>query len=125
MKSEELIKILKMVERRIITAEQAQQLIKTIEQSYESINGQTYRYLNININQFEETESLMTFRIPVSLASSVLKIEVVKQELLKYADIDYDQLLLFIEKKSAGRFCEYFNPNGKNKNLDRIRWLIT
>ena len=53
MKSEELIKILKMVERRIITAEQAQQLIKTIEQSYESINGQTYRYLNININQFE------------------------------------------------------------------------
>lgn len=115
MKSEELIKILKMVERWIITAEQAQQLIKTIEQSYESINGQTYRYLNININQFEETESLMTFRIPVSLASSVLKIEVVKQELLKYADIDYDQLLLFIEKKALGDFVNILTQTEKTR----------
>ena len=105
---EELIKILKMVETRVITAEEGKKLIQTIQKSEKNIACQNLnvigRFLRVDILSTQSGEEAnIQIKFPLNLAKSILKMGVVQKQLThkvgEKVELDVEKILSLIDSE--------------------------
>ena len=108
---EELIKILKMVETGVITAEEGQKLIQTIQKSQKNIArqnpniiGRLFRLDILSVQSGENTN--IEIKFPLNLARSILKMGIVQKQLTdkvgEKVDLDVEKILSLIDSEING-----------------------
>lgn len=108
---EELIKILKMVETGVITAEEGQKLIQTIQKSQKNIARQNPNiighFLRLDILSVQSGENTnIEIKFPLNLARSILKMGIVQKQLTdkvgEKVDLDVEKILSLIDSEING-----------------------
>ncbi|HAX71904.1 MAG TPA: hypothetical protein DCY20_00110 [Firmicutes bacterium] len=119
--NEEVMKILKMVESKVITAEEGQKLMATIESANKQIDiargNDLGRFLHIDVDANEEgDETTVEVNIPLKAAKAFLKMGFVQdqinknsledihidtEEIIRLIDLDYTGDLLSVDSKDA------------------------
>ena len=108
---EELIKILKMVETGVITAEEGQKLIQTIQKSQKNIARQNPniigRFLRLDILSVQSGENTnIEIKFPLNLARTILKMGIVQKQLTdkvgEKVDLDVEKILSLIDSEING-----------------------
>ena len=108
---EELIKILKMVETGVITAEEGQKLIQTIQKSQKNIARQNPniigRFLRLDILSVQSGENTnIEIKFPLNLARAILKMGIVQKQLTdkvgEKVDLDVEKILSLIDSEING-----------------------
>lgn len=108
---EELIKILKMVETGVITAEEGQKLIQTIQKSQKNIARQNpniiSRFLRLDILSVQSGENTnIEIKFPLNLARAILKMGIVQKQLTdkvgEKVDLDVEKILSLIDSEING-----------------------
>ena len=108
---EELVKILKMVETGVITAEEGQKLIQTIQKSQKNIARQNPNiighFLRLDILSVQSGEnSNIEIKFPLNLARAILKMGIVQKQLTvkvgEKVDLDVEKILSLIDSEING-----------------------
>lgn len=108
---EELIKILKMVETGVITAEEGQKLIQTIQKSQKNIARQNPniigRFLRLDILSVQSGENTnIEIKFPLNLARAILKMGIVQKQLTdkvgEKVNLDVEKILSLIDSEING-----------------------
>lgn len=108
---EELVKILKMVETGVITAEEGQKLIQTIQKSQKNIARQNPniigRFLRLDILSVQSGENTnIEIKFPLNLARAILKMGIVQKQLTdkvgEKVDLDVEKILSLIDSEING-----------------------
>ena len=108
---EELIKILKMVETGVITAEEGQKLIQTIQKSQKNIARQNPNiighFLRLDILSVQSGENTnIEIKFPLNLARAILKMGIVQKQLTdkvgEKVDLDVEKILSLIDSERNG-----------------------
>ena len=108
---EELIKILKMVETGVITAEEGQKLIQTIQKSQKNIASQNPNiighFLRLDILSVQSGENTnIEIKFPLNLARAILKMGIVQKQLTdkvgEKVDLDVEKILSLIDSEING-----------------------
>lgn len=109
--SEELMRVLKMVESGVITSEEGQKLIQAMQKSERKVSHvhshSKGRFLRLDIlsNEGEEKEAVQ-ISLPLNLAKVVLKMGVVQKQLNaqvgEKVNLDVEEILALIDSEVSG-----------------------
>lgn len=108
---EALFKILKMVETGVITAEEGQKLIQTIQKSQKNIARQNPNiighFLRLDILSVQSGENTnIEIKFPLNLARAILKMGIVQKQLTdkvgEKVDLDVEKILSLIDSEING-----------------------
>ncbi|MFR7896371.1 hypothetical protein [Turicibacter sanguinis] len=109
--NEELVKILKMIENKIITAEEGQKLIQAMETAKKKVAtvNQTMsgRFLHIDVESLEKgDEEVVEINIPLNVAKSFLKLGFVQNQINEKVGtdvaVDIDEITRLIDLDFVG-----------------------
>ena len=109
--NEEVIKILKMIENKIITAEEGQKLIQAMESANKKVTQASKtslgRFLHIDVDSFDGgNEEAVEVNIPLNVAKSFLKMGFIQKQINDTAgsevDLDLEEILRLIELDFVG-----------------------
>ena len=109
--SEELIRVLKMIESGVITSEEGQKLIQAMqksEQKVAQVNSHPIgRFLRLDILSTEEGEKeTVQINFPLNLAKAVLKMGIVQKQLNakvgENVNLDIEEILALIDSEVMG-----------------------
>ena len=109
--SEELIRVLKMIESGVITSEEGQKLIEAMQKSEQKVarvNSHSIgRFLRVDILSTEEGEKeTVQINFPLNLAKAVLKMGIVQKQLnAKFGEkvnLDIEEILALIDSEVMG-----------------------
>lgn len=109
--SEELIRVLKMIESGVITSEEGQKLIQAMQKSEQKVarvNSHSIgRFLRVDILSTEEGEKeTVQINFPLNLAKAVLKMGIVQKQLNakvgENVNLDIEEILALIDSEVMG-----------------------
>ena len=109
--SEELIRVLKMIESGVITSEEGQKLIEAMQKSEQKVarvNSHSIgRFLRVDILSTEEGEKeTVQIKFPLNLAKAVLKMGIVQKQLNakvgEKVNLDIEEILALIDSEVMG-----------------------
>ena len=109
--SEELIRVLKMIESGVITSEEGQKLIQAMQKSEQKVarvNSHSIgRFLRVDILSTEEGEKeTVQINFPLNLAKVVLKMGIVQKQLNakvgENVNLDIEEILALIDSEVMG-----------------------
>lgn len=109
--SEELIRVLKMIESGVITSEEGQKLIEAMQKSEQKVarvNSHSIgRFLRVDILSTEEGEKeTVQINFPLNLAKAVLKMGIVQKQLNakvgENVNLDIEEILALIDSEVMG-----------------------
>lgn len=109
--NEELVKVLKMIENKTITAEEGQKLIQAMEAAKKKVTtvSQTVvgRFLHIDVESLGDgEEEVVEINIPLNIAKSFLKLGFVQNQINEKAGsdvaIDIDEITRLIDLDFVG-----------------------
>lgn len=109
--NEEVIKILKMVENKTITAEEGQKLIQAIDSANKKVvqasKASLGRFLHIDVESFDGgKEEAVEVNIPLNIAKSFLKMGFIQKQINDRAgsevDLDLEEILRLIDLDFVG-----------------------
>ena len=109
--SEELIRVLKMIESGVITSEEGQKLIEAMQKSEQKVarvnSHPIGRFLRLDIVSTEEGEKeTVQINFPVNLAKAVLKMGIVQKQLNakvgENVNLDIEEILALIDSEVMG-----------------------
>ena len=109
--SEELIRVLKMIESGVITSEEGQKLIEAMQKSEQKVarvnSHPIGRFLRLDILSTEEGEKeTVQINFPLNLAKAVLKMGIVQKQLnAKFGEkvnLDIEEILALIDSEVMG-----------------------
>ena len=109
--SEELIRVLKMIESGVITSEEGQKLIQAMQKSEQKVarvnSHPIGRFLRLDILSTEEGEKeTVQINFPLNLAKAVLKMGIVQKQLNakvgENVNLDIEEILALIGSEVMG-----------------------
>ena len=109
--SEELIRVLKMIESGVITSEEGQKLIQAMQKSEQKVarvnSHPIGRFLRLDILSTEEGEKeTVQINFPLNLAKAVLKMGIVQKQLNakvgENVNLDIEEILALIDSGVMG-----------------------
>ena len=109
--SEELIRVLKMIESGVITSEEGQKLIQAMQKSEQKVTRVNShpigRFLRLDILSTEEGEKeTVQINFPLNLAKAVLKMGIVQKQLNakvgENVNLDIEEILALIDSEVMG-----------------------
>ena len=109
--NEELVKILKMIENKIITAEEGQKLIQAMETAKKKVatvnQSMIGRLLHIDVESLEKgDEEVVEINIPLNVAKSFLKLGFVQNQINEKVGtdvaVDIDEITRLIDLDFVG-----------------------
>lgn len=109
--SEELMRVLKMIESGIITSEEGQKLIEAMQKSEQKVarvnSNPIGRFLRVDILSTEEGEKeTVQINFPLNLAKVVLKMGIVQKQLNakvgENVNLDIEEILALIDSEVMG-----------------------
>lgn len=109
--SEELIRVLKMIESGVITSEEGQKLIQAMQKSEQKVarvnSHPIGRFLRLDILSTEEGEKeTVQINFPLNLAKAVLKMGIVQKQLNakvgENVNLDIEEILALIDSEVIG-----------------------
>lgn len=109
--SEELIRVLKMIESGVITSEEGQKLIQVMQKSEQKVarvnSHPIGRFLRLDILSTEEGEKeTVQINFPLNLAKAVLKMGIVQKQLNakvgENVNLDIEEILALIDSEVMG-----------------------
>ena len=109
--SEELIRVLKMIESGVITSEEGQKLIQAMQKSEQKVarvnSHPIGRFLRLDILSTEEgEEETVQINFPLNLAKAVLKMGIVQKQLNakvgENVNLDIEEILALIDSEVMG-----------------------
>ena len=109
--SEELIRVLKMIESGVITSEEGQKLIQAMQKSEQKVarvnSHPIGRFLRLDILSTEEGEKeTVQINFPLNLAKAVLKMGIVQKQLNakvgENVNLDIEEILALIDAEVMG-----------------------
>lgn len=109
--SEELIRVLKMIESGVITSEEGQKLIQAMQKSEQKVarvnSHPIGRFLRLDILSTEEGEKeTVQINFPLNLAKAVLKMGIVQKQLNakvgEKVNLDIEEILALIDSEVMG-----------------------
>ena len=109
--SEELIRVLKMIESGVITSEEGQKLIQAMQKSEQKVarvnSHPIGRFLRLDILSTEEGEKeTVQINFPLNLAKVVLKMGIVQKQLNakvgEKVNLDIEEILALIDSEVMG-----------------------
>lgn len=109
--SEELMRVLKMIESGVITSEEGQKLIEAMQKSEQKVarvNSHSIgRFLRVDILSTEEGEKeTVQINFPLNLAKAVLKMGIVQKQLNakvgENVNLDIEEILALIDSEVMG-----------------------
>ena len=109
--SEELIRVLKMIESGVITSEEGQKLIEAMQKSEQKVarvnSHPIGRFLRLDILSTEEGEKeTVQINFPLNLAKVVLKMGIVQKQLNakvgENVNLDIEEILALIDSEVMG-----------------------
>ena len=120
--SEELIRVLKMIESGVITSEEGQKLIQAMQKSEQKVarvNSHSIgRFLRVDILSTEEGEKeTVQINFPLNLAKAVLKMGIVQKQLnAKFGEkvnLDIEEILALIDSEVIGNLMTIDTKDAK------------
>lgn len=120
--SEELIRVLKMIESGVITSEEGQKLIEAMQKSEQKVarvNSHSIgRFLRVDILSTEEGEKeTVQINFPLNLAKAVLKMGIVQKQLnAKFGEkvnLDIEEILALIDSEVIGNLMTIDTKDAK------------
>ena len=109
--SEELIRVLKMIESGVITSEEGQKLIQAMQKSEQKVarvnSHPIGRFLRLDILSTEEGDKeTVQINFPLNLAKAVLKMGIVQKQLNakvgENVNLDIEEILALIDSEVMG-----------------------
>lgn len=109
--NEELVKILKMVEDKTITAEEGQKLIQAMDAAKKKVatvnQSVMGRFLHVDVDALHEGgEEVVEINIPLNVAKSFLKLGFIQKQINENADenidLDVDEMIRLIDSEFVG-----------------------
>lgn len=109
--NEELVKILKMVENKIITAEEGQKLIQAMDSANKKVSQATQsflgKFLHIDVESLEDgEEEVVEINVPLNIAKSFLKMGFIQKQINDKAgsevNLDLDEIMRLIDLDFVG-----------------------
>lgn len=109
--NEELVKILKMVENKIITAEEGQKLIQAMDSANKKVSQVTQsslgKFLHIDVESLEDgDEEVVEINFPLNIAKSFLKMGFIQKQINDKAgsevNLDLDEIMRLIDLEFVG-----------------------
>lgn len=109
--SEELMRVLKMIESGVITSEEGQKLIEAMQKSEQKVarvnSHPIGRFLRLDILSTEEGEKeTVQINFPLNLAKAVLKMGIVQKQLNakvgENVNLDIEEILALIDSEVMG-----------------------
>ena len=109
--SEELIRVLKMIESGVITSEEGQKLIQAMQKSEQKVarvnSHPIGRFLRLDILSTEEGEKeTVQINFPLNLVKAVLKMGIVQKQLNakvgENVNLDIEEILALIDSEVMG-----------------------
>lgn len=109
--SEELMRVLKMIESGVITSEEGQKLIEAMQKSEQKVarvnSNPIGRFLRVDILSTEEGEKeTVQINFPLNLAKVVLKMGIVQKQLNakvgENVNLDIEEILALIDSEVMG-----------------------
>lgn len=120
--SEELMRVLKMIESGVITSEEGQKLIEAMQKSEQKVarvNSHSIgRFLRVDILSTEEGEKeTVQINFPLNLAKVVLKMGIVQKQLnAKFGEkvnLDIEEILALIDSEVIGNLMTIDTKDAK------------
>ena len=120
--SEELIRVLKMIESGVITSEEGQKLIQAMQKSEQKVarvnSHPIGRFLRLDILSTEEGEKeTVQINFPLNLAKAVLKMGIVQKQLnAKFGEkvnLDIEEILALIDSEVIGNLMTIDTKDAK------------
>ena len=120
--SEELIRVLKMIESGVITSEEGQKLIEAMQKSEQKVarvNSHSIgRFLRVDILSTEEGEKeTVQINFPLNLAKAVLKMGIVQKQLNakvgENVNLDIEEILALIDSEVIGNLMTIDTKDAK------------
>ena len=120
--SEELIRVLKMIESGVITSEEGQKLIQAMQKSEQKVarvnSHPIGRFLRLDILSTEEGEKeTVQINFPLNLAKVVLKMGIVQKQLNakvgENVNLDIEEILALIDSEVMGNLMTIDTKDAK------------
>ena len=120
--SEELIRVLKMIESGVITSEEGQKLIQAMQKSEQKVarvnSHPIGRFLRLDILSTEEGEKeTVQINFPLNLAKAVLKMGIVQKQLNakvgENVNLDIEEILALIDSEVMGNLMTIDTKDAK------------
>ena len=120
--SEELIRVLKMIESGVITSEEGQKLIQAMQKSEQKVarvnSHPIGRFLRLDILSTEEGEKeTVQINFPLNLAKVVLKMGIVQKQLNakvgEKVNLDIEEILALIDSEVIGNLMTIDTKDAK------------
>ena len=120
--SEELMRVLKMIESGVITSEEGQKLIQAMQKSEQKVarvnSHPIGRFLRLDILSTEEGEKeTVQINFPLNLAKAVLKMGIVQKQLnAKFGEkvnLDIEEILALIDSEVIGNLMTIDTKDAK------------
>lgn len=120
--SEELIRVLKMIESGVITSEEGQKLIEAMQKSEQKVarvnSHPIGRFLRLDILSTEEGEKeTVQINFPLNLAKVVLKMGIVQKQLNakvgENVNLDIEEILALIDSEVIGNLMTIDTKDAK------------
>ena len=120
--SEELIRVLKMIESGVITSEEGQKLIQAMQKSEQKVarvnSHPIGRFLRLDILSTEEGEKeTVQINFPLNLAKAVLKMGIVQKQLNakvgENVNLDIEEILALIDSEVMGDLMTIYTKDAK------------
>lgn len=120
--SEELIRVLKMIESGVITSEEGQKLIQAMQKSEQKVarvnSNPIGRFLRVDILSTEEGEKeTVQINFPLNLAKVVLKMGIVQKQLNakvgEKVNLDIEEILALIDSEVIGNLMTIDTKDAK------------
>ena len=120
--SEELMRVLKMIESGVITSEEGQKLIQAMQKSEQKVarvnSHPIGRFLRLDILSTEEGEKeTVQINFPLNLAKVVLKMGIVQKQLnAKFGEkvnLDIEEILALIDSEVIGNLMTIDTKDAK------------
>ncbi|KKC29409.1 hypothetical protein CDSM653_01534 [Caldanaerobacter subterraneus subsp. pacificus DSM 12653] len=111
---EEKLRILKMVEEKKITAEEAAELLRALEEDEEVEIKRTpkkFRWLKIKVTDTTNNRVKVNLSIPYSLVAWGMRIagKFTPREIVENHGIDFEQLLKALEEGETGKIIDVYD----------------
>lgn len=122
--SEELIRVLKMIESGVITSEEGQKLIQAMQKSEQKVarvnSHPIGRFLRLDILSTEEGEKeTVQINFPLNLAKAVLKMGIVQKQLNakvgENVNLDIEEILALIDSEVMGDLMTIDTKDAKTR----------
>ena len=113
--SEERLKILKMIQNGIITAEEGMQLLKAVEEPLKKQGGEALpasgakggRFFRVMVTDMDTGKSRVNVRLPIGVVSAGVKMGARFSP--QVGGVDIDQLMGFIRSGATGKIVDIYN----------------